>query len=173
MLFGGRVEGRDTASAPRWCLQHASLRCCHLLHAYHCGSMAGMKPPGEDTRSPASGTSLLVPADEVWQHPKPAAGGRDLVGLLRDPAEKTSLQAGCGFALRICTVSPWLGDTSRVTTAIRAKPNLEDAIREMTMGCVSNGLCRQVLLPQEAVGCLNTHMLVGGPCTCSLGGLVG
>lgn len=87
MLFDGRVVGKDTASAPQWCLQHASLRCCHLLHAYHCGSREGMKPPGEDTRSPASGTSLLVPADEVWQHPKPAAGGRDLVGLLRDPAD--------------------------------------------------------------------------------------
>lgn len=76
MLRGRRVEGRDTASAPgRW-LQCVSPRCRHLPHSYNCGFRAGMcDPPGEDTSSPASGTSLLVPADGVWQHPKPAAGG--------------------------------------------------------------------------------------------------
>lgn len=62
-----------------------------------------------------------------------------------------------------------------MTTAIRAKHNLGDAIRGVTMGCVSNGLYRQVLLPQEHshagwvavhmffgwAGGLNVHVLVG------------
>lgn len=77
----GRVEGKGMAFAKWWWLQCASSGCCHVLHSHHRGFRAGpCEPPGEDTRSPAFGTSLLDPAGGIWQHPNWLPAGRDLRG---------------------------------------------------------------------------------------------
>lgn len=62
------------------------------------------EPPGEDTHSPDSEMSFLVPADGDWLHPKPLVADRDQVGcssseFLLLPGEEISLQATCGFTV--------------------------------------------------------------------------
>lgn len=69
------------AFAKRWWLQRVPPGRCRVLHSHHCGFRAGTcEAPGEDTCSPASGTSLLVPAGGLWQHPNWLPVGRDLWG---------------------------------------------------------------------------------------------
>lgn len=69
------------------------------LHSHHHGFRAGTC---ENTHSPASRTSLLVPAGGVWQHPQLGAGGQRPAGfssskflLLQE--EEASPQANCGL----------------------------------------------------------------------------
>lgn len=131
MSHVGRAGGRAFA---KWWLQHVSPGCCHVLPSHHYEFGAGMcELVGEDICSPVSGTSLPVPADEVWLCPKLSAGGQrpeefSSSEFLLLQEEETSPWVNCGLvaSLRLCKMSPWWEHTSKLATAIKAKCSPED-----------------------------------------------
>lgn len=73
---GGKRHGFCKVMAAPLCI-YWMLPCPSHRRGFRAGTC---ESPGEDTRSPASGTSLRVPADGVWQHPRWLPVGRDLRG---------------------------------------------------------------------------------------------